>query len=136
MNVTPSTQKAGTLTMTDLLYEGNVALPTVNGTIEAMQFSLHSSTSTPFELDVPVDGHTLVIKSSSLTVTASDTADVKYYATEIEGNLAGLGRVVFTPSTPPPSTPIPSISFTDAVLSLVFVQAPTLTADDLTNESG
>jgi hypothetical protein len=127
VNVVPSTQKAALLTMHGLSYDGNVDLPTANGTIEAMKFSMTSSTSTPFELDVPVGDHSVVIKSSSLTVSGA----VSFYTSEIKGNLGGTLAVDFTPSSPPPVT-TPELFFTDAVISLVFVQSTTLTADNLT----
>ena len=131
VNVTPSTQKTALLTMENLTYDGNVALPTAKGSIEVMQFSMTSSTSTPFELDVPVGDHSLVIKSSSLTVSG----DVKFYASEMKGNLAGVLPQDYTPSSPPPPVPLPAVSFTDVTISLVYVQSTTLTADKLTNDS-
>jgi len=120
--------------MTNLSYDGNVALPTATGSIEVMQFSMTESTSTPFELDVPVGDNTLVIKSSSLTVTG----DVKFYCTEVQGNLLGVDAVDWTPSKPPPplTVPVVPVFLTDATLSLVFVQSTTLTAAKLTNDSG
>jgi hypothetical protein len=127
VNEVPSTQRAALLTMSGLSYDGNVALPTANGTIEVMQFSMTSSTSTPFELDVPVGDHEIVITSSSLTVSGT----VKFFTTEIKGNLDGAVPIDFTPSSPPPLT-VPELFFTDAVISLVFVQSTTLTADALT----
>jgi hypothetical protein len=126
VNLVPSTQKAAMLTMSGLSYDGNVELPTAEGTILAMQFSMTSSTSTPFELDVPVGDHTVVITSSSLTVSGN----VQFYATEIKGNLQGAVPVDFTPSSPPPLT-VPDLCFTDATISLAFVSSTTLTADKL-----
>jgi hypothetical protein len=126
VNVVPSTQKAAMLTMSGLSYDGNVELPTATGTILAMQFSMTSSTSTPFELDVRVGDHTIVITSPSLTVSG----DVKFYATEIKGNLEGITTVDFTPSSPPPLT-VPDLFFTDATISLAFVTSSTLTAGKL-----
>jgi len=126
VNLLPSTLKAATLSMSGLSYDGNVELPTANGTILAMQFSMTSSTATPFELDVPVGDHQIVITSSSLTVSG----DVKFYATEIKGNLDGTVPIDFTPSAPPPLT-VPDLFFTDATVSLAFVSSTTLTAANL-----
>lgn len=112
--------------MTGLSYDGNVALPTATGTIEAMQFSMSSTTSTPFELDVPVGDHQCTVTSSQLTLSGS----VKIFAAEIKGNLLGVAPVDFTPDSPPPLVvPVPDLFFTDATLKLVFVQSDTLTAD-------
>jgi hypothetical protein len=126
VNETPSTQKAAMLTMSGLSYDGNVSLPTATGSIEVMQFSMTSSTSTPFELDVPVGDHSITIKSSSLTVKDN----VKFYTSEIKGNLLGVVPVDFTPSAPPPVV-ISETFFTDATLKLVFVRSDTLTASEL-----
>jgi hypothetical protein len=122
---TPATQKTALLSMTGLSYDGNVALPTATGTIEAMQFSMSSTTSTPFELDVPVGDRQSTVTSSQLTLSGS----VTIFAAEIKGNLAGLVPVDFTPDSPPPLVvPVADLFFTDATLKLVFVQSSTLTA--------
>jgi hypothetical protein len=127
VNVKPSIQKTALLSMTGLSYDGNVALPTATGSIEAMQFSMSSSTSTPFELDVPVGSHQCTVKSSKLTVSGN----VNFYTAEIKGNLLGLLPVDFTPSAPPPLT-TPDLFFTDATLQLVFVRSDELTANAMT----
>jgi Family of unknown function (DUF6114) len=125
----PATQKTRLLTMTGLSYDGNVSLPTARGSIVAMQFSMSSTTSTPFELDVPVGDRQCISKSSRLTLTGN----VKIFATEIKGNLAGVVPVDFTPDSPPPLVvPVPDLFFTDATLTLAFVQSDTLTADKFT----
>lgn len=94
-----------------------------------MQFSMSSTTSTPFELDVPVGDRQCIYKSSQLTLTGN----VKIFATEIKGNLAGVVPVDFTPDSPPPLVvPVPDLFFTDATLTLAFVQSDTLTADKFT----
>lgn len=125
----PATQKTRLLTMTGLSYDGNVALPTAKGSILTMQFSMSSTTSTPFELDVPVGDQQCTFTSSQLTLTGN----VKIFATEIKGNLGGVVPVDFTPDSPPPLvTPVPDLFFTDATLTLAFVQSGTLTGDKLT----
>jgi hypothetical protein len=124
----PATQKTPLLTMTALSYDGNVALPTAKGSILTMQFSMSSTTSTPFELDVPVGDHQCTFKSSQLTLTDN----VKIFATEIKGNLAGVIPVDFTPDLPPPPLVDSDLLFTDATLTLAFVQSDTLTGDKLT----
>jgi Family of unknown function (DUF6114) len=123
---TPSIQTASTLTMTGLSYDGNVDLPTKSGTIKVMQFSMDSSTSTPFELDVTTKGQVTRIKSSSLTVSGN----VKFYTTEIKGNVLGVLPQDYTPDNPPPVTP-PLLFFTDVTIGLVDVVCDKLTAKDL-----
>ena len=128
----PATQKTALLTMSDLSYDGNVPLPTATGTIVAMQFSMSSTTSTPFELDVPVGDHQCTFKSSQLTLGRN----TKIFATEIKGNLGGVVPVDFTPDSPPPLVaPVAELFFTDATLTLAFVQSDTLTADKFTTTS-
>ncbi len=122
----PGTMTAGTLTMTGLSYDGNVDLPTKNGTIEVMQFSMDSSTSTPFELDVTTNGKTMQTKSSSLTVSGN----VKFYATEIKGNVLGILPADYTPDNPPPIVP-PLLFFTNVTIGLEEVVCDKLTAPDL-----
>ncbi len=126
----PATLKTRLLTSAGLSYDGNVSLPTARGSIVAMQFSMTSTTSTPFELDVPVGDHQCTVTSSQLTLTDN----VKIFATELKGNLAGVVPVDFTPDSPPPLPPL-AVSdpfFTDATLTLAFVQSDTLTADKFT----
>ena len=117
--------------MSGLSYDGNVNLPTAAGSIEAMQFSMTSSTSTPFQLLVPVGKDTITITSSSLTVSGH----VTFYTSEIKGNLLGVVPVDFTPASPPPLV-VPELFFTDATIALVDVQCDTLTAADLKIVSG
>lgn len=126
VNENPSTQTAGTLSMSGLTYDGIVDLPTKTGTIKVLQFSMDSSTSTPFELRPSVGGHAISIKCSSLTVSGH----VKFYTTEIKGSLLGVLPVDFTVASPPQSV-IPELFFTDATVSLVYVQSDTLTAGSL-----
>jgi len=127
VQATPGTMTADTLTMTGLTYDGNIDLPTKNGTITVMQFSMDSSTSTPFELDVTTKGITSKTKSSKLTVSGH----VKFYATEIKGNVLGLLPADYTPTNPPPIVP-PELFFTNVTIGLVNVVCDTLTADGLT----
>ncbi len=127
VNERPSLQIAATLTQSGLSYDGIVDLPTHSGTIRVLQFSISSSTSTPFELQVPaLLARTLSLKSSKLTVSGH----VRFFTTEIKGNLLGLVPVTFTPDAPPPLVP-PELFFTSATVKLVFVQCDVLTAPGL-----
>jgi hypothetical protein len=125
---TPAIQTAGLLTMTNVSYVGNVALPTADGTIEAMEFTMDSSTSTPFELDITTKGQVTKVKTSKLTVSGH----VVFYTTEIKGNVLGILPQDYTPSSPPPLVP-PDIFFTDVTIHLIDVQCDSLTtASDFT----
>lgn len=123
----PGTMTVDLLTMTGLSYDGNVELPTKDGTIEVMQFSMDSSTSTPFQLDADEGSSSIRTESSKLTVSGH----VKFYATEIKGNVLGVLPADYTPSAPPPITPS-LLFFTNVTIGLAFVTCDTLTADKLT----
>jgi hypothetical protein len=133
---TPATQITANLSQTSLIYDGVTDLPTENGTIPVLEFSLASSTSTPFELRVPVGNRTLVLTSSQLAVAGN----VRFYTNRLDGDLILLGLPVhqtYTPDSPPlllpPGVPSPlnPLVFTNVTLQLVLVHADTLTAPDL-----
>ena len=126
VNKTPSTQIAALLSEIGVTFDGVVDLPTHDGTIRALQFTLASATSTPFELRVPTAAGTLSLTSSKLTVSGN----VHFYASRIRGKALGLLPVDYTPDSPPLLVP-PVIFFTDATVDLVFVQADVLTAPNL-----
>ena len=69
---------------------------------------------------------TISLKSSKLTVSGH----VRFYTTEIKGNLLGLVPVTFTPDSPPPLV-LPELFFTNATVQLVYVQCDLLTAPKL-----
>jgi hypothetical protein len=120
----PSIQTTALLTMTGVSYVGNVNLPTAGGTISVMEFTMDSSTSKPFELDITLKGHLTKVKSSTLTVSGH----VTFYATEIKGNALGILPQDYTPGNPPPLVP-PDVFFTDVTIGLVDVQCDALQAD-------
>ncbi len=126
VNSVPSKQITALLSQTGLSYDGIVDLPTHTGTLRALQFSIRSSTSTPFELQVPAPGGTILLRSSKLTVSGH----VRFYTTEIKGKLFGVLPVTFTPDSPPPLV-VPDLFFTDATVHLVFVHCDLLTAPSL-----
>ena len=72
-----------------LSFDGIVDLPTqARAPIKALQFSMDSSTSTPFELQ-PVSSNGR--RSTSRAASSPSPANVKFYCTEIKGNLLGRG---------------------------------------------
>ena len=128
VNKVPSKQISALLSEIGVSFDGVVDLPVQDGTIRALQFTLSSATSTPFELQVPVvNAGTISLKSSKLTVSGN----VRFYASRIKGKALGLLPVDYTPDAPPLLVP-PVIFFTDATVDLVFVHADQLTAPNLT----
>jgi hypothetical protein len=130
----PSLQITADLSLLKMTYKGVTELPIYDGTkIRVLEFTMNSSSSTPFELRVPMvtaGDHTLSYKSSKLTVTGH----VNFYTTRITGNLYDFLPVTFTPAAPPPLPPVRlpvPVVFTDATLELVLVHADVLTAPAL-----
>lgn len=130
--VNPATQITAVLEQVNLTFDGVTSLPTATGSIRVLQFSMDSSTSTPFELRVPVNDRTLDYRSSKLTVSGH----VRFYTSELD--IAGFP--VLTPDSDltqllqllPPGVTLPVLVFPAVTLKLVLVRADTLTAPDLT----
>ena len=129
--VKPATQITATLKQVHLTFDGVTALPTANGSIAVLEFSMDSSESTPFELQVSVNGRTLDYRSSDLTVSGH----VRFYTSRLD-----VAGIVITPDSPLElflqlfqgvTSPI-DITFPNVNLDLVLVRADTLTAPDLT----
>lgn len=131
VNQNPSEQITASLTQVLLTFDGVTDLRTVGGTIRVLQFSMGSSTSTPFELRVPVaGGHTMSLRSTQLTVSGN----VRFYTTKLVGNLLGALPQTYTPDSPPPLPAgllVPALAFTDVTIQLVLVHADKLTAPGL-----
>lgn len=128
----PAEQITALLVEVEVTYRGVTTLPTASGgRVRVLQFTMASSSSTPFELRVPMvtGNHTLSYKSTKLTVSGH----VTFYTSRLTGNLLGLVPVNWTPDAPPPlpPLPIPGAWFTNAVLELVLVHADKLTAPAL-----
>jgi hypothetical protein len=127
VNKVPSKQITAKLSQADLTFDGVVDLPVQGGTLRTLQFSLSSSTSTPFELQVPGPSGTFSIKSSQLTVSGH----VRLFVTRIQGKLDIFGiptlPVDYTPDSPPLIVP-KNVTFDDATVQLVFVHCDKLTA--------
>ncbi len=123
--VAASDMTAATQAMTGMTYDGVVDLPTTQGSVRTLQFSMTTSVSTPFDLRSPDQGKTLDQASSRLEVSGN----VKFYCTRFAANLLGV-PVVFTPDSPPPLV-LSDMTFTDAQIKLVYVRADVLTAASL-----
>ncbi|HEU4420943.1 MAG TPA: DUF6114 domain-containing protein, partial [Pilimelia sp.] len=90
---TPSRMTGSRVTMWGLSFDGVVELPTVDGVIRVLQFSMDRSVTNDFELRVPgPNGRATSLKSSALTVEGN----VKFYASRFHGTLLGI-PLTFTP---------------------------------------
>ncbi|MFJ6199841.1 DUF6114 domain-containing protein [Micromonospora sp. NPDC092111] len=124
----PSKLTGSTVTMTGLRFEGIVDLPTSDGPLEALKFSMDKAVTADFTLvaDGPAGRHQQYV-TDELTVQG----DVAFYATRFVGRLLGI-KITLTPDLPfpdgiPITSPIP-ITFTDPAIDLAFVDSDTLTA--------
>ncbi|OJF09598.1 DUF6114 domain-containing protein [Couchioplanes caeruleus] len=115
------------LTMYNSTYDGVSDLPTAEGTIKALKFSMRKTVTKPFQLTVPEQsGASTVINSDELITEGN----VRFYTPRFQGKLFGLIPVTFTPDKPPPLT-LPILWFTDVKIQLAFVRCDTLTAEPL-----
>ncbi|GAA4578731.1 hypothetical protein GCM10023176_55210 [Micromonospora coerulea] len=124
----PSKLTGSKVTMTGLRFDGIVDLPTSDGTLKALKFSMAKAVTDDFKLvaDGPA-GRNQQYVTNRLTVQG----DVAFYATRFVGRLLGI-KITLTPDLPfpdgiPVTSPIP-ITFTDPVIDLAFVDSDTLTA--------
>ncbi|HET6213718.1 MAG TPA: DUF6114 domain-containing protein [Micromonosporaceae bacterium] len=122
------------VSMSGLSFDGVTDLPTKDGTVRVLQFTMTTSTTDDFRLDIPEsNGKTTSLRSTALTVAMKDGDGgerVKFYASRFEGKVFGLVDLVFTPDSPPPLT-LPEMFFTDPDIQLVFVDCDLLTAPNL-----
>ncbi|MFF3852173.1 DUF6114 domain-containing protein [Micromonospora sp. NPDC002575] len=123
----PSKLTGSKVTMTGLRFEGIVDLPTGDGTLKALKFSMAKGVTDDFRLlaDGP-GGRSQRYVTDRLTVQG----DVAFYATRFVGRLLGI-KITLTPDLPfpdgiPITSPIP-ITFTDPVIDLAYVQCDVLT---------
>ncbi|MGX4658037.1 DUF6114 domain-containing protein [Micromonospora sp. SCSIO 07396] len=124
----PSKLTGTRVTMTGLRFEGIVELPTADGTLTALKFTMSRAVTADFSLvaDGPAGRHQRYV-TDELTVRG----DVAFYATRFVGTLLGI-TITLTPDLPfpdgiPITSPIP-ITFTDPAIDLAFVDSDTLTA--------
>lgn len=124
------------LSMLGLAFDGIVDLPTADGTIRVLQFSMNRATTTNFELRTPHShGVTTAIKSRELTVAGN----VTFHTNRFSGKFGGLIPLELTPDSPelllalvelleqlPDSIPV---EFTDVDISLVHISCDTLKAN-------
>ncbi|WP_196255816.1 DUF6114 domain-containing protein [Micromonospora sp. WMMC415] len=128
VNAVPSKLTGSKVTMTGLRFDGIVDLPTAQGTLKALKFSMARAVTDDFLLRVPGPaGRTMGFATGQLTVQGN----VDFYATRFVGRLLGI-KITLTPDLPfpdglPITSPIP-ITFTEPAMDLAFVTSDTLTA--------
>ncbi|MEU8239527.1 DUF6114 domain-containing protein [Actinoplanes missouriensis] len=125
--VKPGILKTKSLTMYNSTYEGVVDVPTANGPIRSLFFSMDKAVNKPFSLEIAEPGGaTTLIKSGELTTDGN----VEFYSPKFTGKLFGLIPVTFSPEQPPPLT-LPVLWFTDVTIDLAYVQCDVLTAEPI-----
>lgn len=125
---TPSLLTGSRLTIRNLRFDGIVDLPTVDGTIRVLQFSMDRAVTKDFRLQVSgPESKTTNFTSDTLTVSG----DVKFYASRFTARLLGI-KITLTPESPLPPNGIPLTVpiavFDDPKIDLVFVDCNRLTA--------
>jgi hypothetical protein len=131
----PSRMTGSSITMTGLAFEGVVSLSTADGPIDVLKFTMYEAVTDDFVLQTfarGADAKDVVFRSQKLTVRQTD-ARVVFYTNRFQGNLGGLLPVDYTPDPLhlpplPPGIPVPApLTFTDADIQLVWVDADVLT---------
>ncbi|MGC5334913.1 DUF6114 domain-containing protein [Micromonospora sp. DT62] len=124
----PSKLTGSKVTMDGLRFEGVVDLPTADGSLKALKFTMDRAVTDDFLLRAPAPaGRTMRFATDRLTVQG----DVAFYATRFVGRLLGV-KITLTPDLPfpdglPITSPVP-IAFTEPAMELAFVNSDTLTA--------
>ena len=117
--------------MFNLVFQGIVDLPTADGPIKVLKFTMDQAVTEDFELLThPRGNHTQDVTFRTKTLTIKQ--NVVFYTSRFQGKALGLIPVDYTPentTTPIPLTPIPFpvIFFTDPDIQLVWVTADVLT---------
>jgi hypothetical protein len=88
---------AGSVTLTDFQYQGNVSMPVCGGGAEEMMEFTASSADLSGDVTVSVTQGGLTTDTSSPSLGFSD--GMTLYATKLCGNLFGVLPICFTPST-------------------------------------
>ena len=131
VNREPSQLTGSKVTMYGLSLDGIVELPTVDGPLRTLRFSMRRAVTDDFDLRIAGQpGRTLDIRSSTLTVEGH----VRFYATSFTGSILGV-PLTLTPESPLPPNGIPLvvplIAFDDPQMRLAYVVCDRLTAPNL-----
>jgi len=127
----PSRMTGSIVTMTNLVFQGIVDLPTADGPISVLKFTMNQAVTEDFSLLTYARGdHSEDVVFTTKTLTVKQ--NVVFYASRFQGKALGLIDVDYSPSnttTPIPLSPIPIplIFFTDPDIQLVWVNADVLT---------
>ncbi|MET7967002.1 DUF6114 domain-containing protein [Micromonospora sp. NPDC005305] len=124
----PSKLTGSKVTMTGLRFEGIVELPTRDGKLKCLKFSMDKAVTEDFTLLATGPAGK---KQRYVTDRLTVEGDVAFYATRFVGHLLGI-KITLTPDLPfpdglPITSPIP-ISFTDPVIDLAYENSKSLTA--------
>jgi hypothetical protein len=103
------TLRADSLTMSGLSYDGVASLPSANGTVKALKFTMSKAVLKNVNQSVARGGTTVRTRTPNLTLTG----DVVMYTTKMSSKLLGI-PLTFTPESPPPLT-LPYMVMTDVV---------------------
>jgi hypothetical protein len=123
----PGVVRAASVTMYNSSYDGVAEVPTGNGPIRSLKFTMDKVVNKPFTLTIDEPGDAVtVIESGELILDGN----VEFYSPTFKGKLFGLIPVTFTPEQPPPLT-LPVLWFTDVTLDLAYVSSDVLTAKPL-----
>ncbi|MGR6322661.1 DUF6114 domain-containing protein [Micromonospora soli] len=124
----PSDMTGSKVTMTGLRFEGIVELPTRDGTLKCLKFTMDKAVTEDFTLlATGPAGKKQRYVTNRLTVEG----DVAFYATRFVGYLLGI-KITLTPDLPfpdglPITSPIP-VTFTDPAIKLAYEKSKSLTA--------
>jgi hypothetical protein len=122
----PGVVRVASLTMYESSYDGVAEVPTGNGPVRSLKFTMDRVVNKPFSLTIDEPGGGTVIESGELVLDGN----VEFYSPTFRGRLFGLIPVTFTPDQPPPLT-LPVLWFTDVTLDLAYVRSDVLTARPL-----
>lgn len=118
--VTPPVLSAATMTMQGLSYGGVVEVPTADGPVATLEFTMDS-----MELEDMVNSADVGDAGSLDVINEEDAAvlhgDVRQYVSRIEGKLFGAVPVEFTAQSPPPVT-TKTLILTDAVAETAYMR--------------
>jgi Family of unknown function (DUF6114) len=115
---------AGSVTLTDFQYLGNVSVPVSGGASEEMMEFTASSADLSGDVTVSVTQGGLTTDTSSPTLGFND--DMTLYATKLCGNLFGVLPICFTPST------VSAVLL--SIANLVTAAAPITMTDVITDQ--
>lgn len=127
------TMHADTVDMSALSFDGVVDVPTAQGPLPTLKFSMGSVVMHGYSLDAPAGLHGGAVALVIDTLTLRSNVD--FYTTRMSGLLFGTLPVTYTPDTPPLLVPA-SVTFTGFSSEQVFVRSDTLTANGLDVAAG